>query len=176
MATNFNIGDLVETIDDNIKGKVTSIEVKHVKIITDDGFEMNFKPDELIKVPDETISIKNDELKKVIQQEMYLPKKSKSTKEKPQHKVEIDLHIHELIDDARRLSNYQILNIQLDKAKQQLDWAMRKKIRQVVFIHGVGQGVLRAELHTLFRRYDNVEFYDADYSTYGVGATKVSIY
>ena len=46
----------------------------------------------------------------------------------------------------------------------------------VVFIHGVGEGVLRQELETLFRRYNNVQFYDADYKTYGLGATEVRIF
>ncbi|MEX0273541.1 MAG: Smr/MutS family protein, partial [Flavobacteriaceae bacterium] len=45
-----------------------------------------------------------------------------------------------------------------------------------VFIHGVGEGVLREELQYLFRRYDNVEYYDADYQQYGLGATEVYIF
>jgi dsDNA-specific endonuclease/ATPase MutS2 len=64
----------------------------------------------------------------------------------------------------------------MDHAKKRLEWAMQKRLRSVVFIHGVGEGVLRAELHTLFRRYDNLEYFDADYQTYGVGATEVRIY
>ena len=45
-----------------------------------------------------------------------------------------------------------------------------------VFIHGVGEGVLKLELEYLFSRYDNVKFYDADYQKYGLGATEVYIY
>jgi hypothetical protein len=45
-----------------------------------------------------------------------------------------------------------------------------------VFIHGVGEGVLKLELEYLFGRYNNVKFYDADYKKYGLGATEVYIY
>ena len=46
----------------------------------------------------------------------------------------------------------------------------------MVFIHGVGEGVLKEELNTLLNRYNNVEYYDADFKTYGLGATEVRIF
>ena len=69
----------------------------------------------------------------------------------------------------------EILDRQLDTARGQLEFAMRKRIQRVVFIHGVGQGVLKAELRTLFRRYEGVRYGDADYRKYGQGATEVYI-
>ena len=177
MKTDLNIGDSVETLDDDIKGVVLAIENQVIKIQTEDGFEMHFQPEEIVKIPGSDLNIKEEDLHEVIQQELQTPKKPISKKkEKQPQKIEIDLHIHELIDDARGLSNFEILNIQLKKAKAQLDWAIDKRMKYVVFIHGVGQGVLKAELQTLFRRYDNLEFYDADYQTYGLGATEVYIY
>jgi dsDNA-specific endonuclease/ATPase MutS2 len=74
------------------------------------------------------------------------------------------------------MSNYEMLNLQLDTAKRQLEFAIRKRIQKVVFIHGVGEGVLREELYTLFRRYDNLKYYDAEYQKYGHGATEVYIF
>ena len=59
------------------------------------------------------------------------------------------------------------------EAKRQMDFAISKRIQKVVFIHGVGEGVLRAELESLFGRYDNLKFYDADFQKYGRGATEV---
>mgnify|MGYP005842480939 CR=1 FL=1 len=176
MPTEFKIGDVVETLDDNIKGVVVAVENEVLKIQTEDDFEMLFKPEELIKIPESELNIIDEDLYEVIQQELKNPKKSISKKEKKPQRIEIDLHIHELIDDARHLSNFEILNIQLNKAKSQLEWAINKRLKYVVFIHGVGQGVLKAELQTLFRRYDNIEFYDANYQTYGLGATEVCIY
>ena len=54
-----------------------------------------------------------------------------------------------------------------------MDFAIRKRIQKLVFIHGVGEGVLKSELDFLLGRYDNLKFYDADYQKYGVGATEV---
>ena len=74
------------------------------------------------------------------------------------------------------MSNYDMLTLQTDTAKRQLEFAIRKRIPKVVFIHGVGAGVLRQELEYLFGRYDNVKYYDANYQKYGSGATEVYIY
>ena len=69
-----------------------------------------------------------------------------------------------------------MLNIQLDTVKRQLEFAFSKKIQRIVFIHGVGEGVLRTELEYLLKRYDNIKFYDADFQKYGIGATEVYVF
>ena len=74
------------------------------------------------------------------------------------------------------MSNFDKLNLQLDTARRQLEFAIKKRIQKVVFIHGIGEGVLKMELETLFSRYDNIKYYDADYKKYGLGATEVYIY
>ncbi|MBT8320847.1 MAG: Smr/MutS family protein, partial [Eudoraea sp.] len=91
-------------------------------------------------------------------------------------KMEVDLHIHQLVPSTRGMSNYDMLNLQLETAKRQLEFAMRKRIQKVVFIHGKGAGVLQEELKYLFGRYDNLKYYDADYRKYGIGATEVYIF
>jgi dsDNA-specific endonuclease/ATPase MutS2 len=45
----------------------------------------------------------------------------------------------------------------------------------VIFIHGIGEGVLKRELQYLLKKYP-VDFYDASYQKYGLGATEVYIY
>ncbi|HZJ19117.1 MAG TPA: Smr/MutS family protein, partial [Pricia sp.] len=79
-------------------------------------------------------------------------------------------------NSTRGMSNYEMLNLQLETAKRQLEFAIKKRIQKVVFIHGVGEGVLKEELNYLFRRYENVKYYDAEYQKYGLGATEVYIY
>ena len=69
-----------------------------------------------------------------------------------------------------------MLTLQLETARRQLEFAIAQRIQRVVFIHGVGEGVLRTELEFLLGRYSNVTFYDAEYAKYGVGATEVYIY
>ena len=63
----------------------------------------------------------------------------------------------------------------METARRQLEFALSKRIQKVVFIHGVGQGVLKAELRTLFRRYDHLKVREADYRSYGLGATEIYI-
>ena len=89
--------------------------------------------------------------------------------------MEVDLHINQLVKSSRGMSNHEMLNLQLDTARHKLEFAIRKRIQKVVFIHGVGEGVLKMELEYLLGRYANVKFYDADYQKYGLGATEVYI-
>ena len=63
----------------------------------------------------------------------------------------------------------------MDGAKHKLEFAIRKKIQRIVFIHGIGEGVLRAELEFLIGRYEDLKCYDADYQKYGRGALEVYI-
>ena len=115
-----------------------------------------------------------------IKQEKELPKRKQKSAPKPKErhipKFEVDLHIHQLTDSTKGMTNFDMLNLQLDTARRQLEFAIKKRIPKMVFIHGVGEGVLRQELETLLSRYNNVQFYDADYKTYGLGATEVKIF
>ncbi len=89
--------------------------------------------------------------------------------------MEVDLHIHNLTASTRGMDNYDMLTIQMEHAKHKLEFAIRNRIPKVVFIHGVGAGVLKSELDFLFNNY-HVDFYEASYKKYGLGATEVYIY
>ena len=91
--------------------------------------------------------------------------------------VEVDLHIHELLDDFRGLSNSEMLEIQMRKFREELDNAMRKGIKKIVFIHGVGAGVLKLEIRKeLDRMKKKLDYQDASFKEYGYGATLVRIF
>ncbi|MGB7395735.1 MAG: Smr/MutS family protein [Pricia sp.] len=175
----FQIGDKVETLDDIIGGVVTQVSDHRITIKTDDGFELDFEPAQLVKIGKTKIKVSNREAARV-KAEKEIPKKRNTKSVKPKErnapKMEVDLHIGQLTQSSKGMSNYEMLNLQLDAAQRQLDFAIRKRIQKVVFIHGVGQGVLREELYTLFRRYENVKYYDAEYQQYGLGATEVYIF
>ncbi len=176
--SDFQIGDAVETLDDTITGRIITVQENTVYIETDDGFQMTFDASELVKIVGE-ISVSNYEVAQ-IKSEKEIPKKKKShsirPKERTAPKMEVDLHIHQLTESDKGMSNYDMLNLQLETAKRQLEFAIRKRIQKVVFIHGVGEGVLKEELKYLFGRYENVKYYDADYQKYGLGATEVYIF
>jgi DNA-nicking Smr family endonuclease len=89
--------------------------------------------------------------------------------------MEVDLHIERLLDSIKGMSNFDILNYQINSAQKQLEFALRKRIKCIVFIHGVGEGVLKMEVETLLRRYDYIKFHQADPRQYGMGAIEAII-
>lgn len=90
--------------------------------------------------------------------------------------IEIDLHIGELLDDTRGMSNGEMLRYQLDKFREVMEQYKSKREQRIVFIHGKGDGVLRkALLDELKRRYPDCRHQDASFQEYGFGATMVTI-
>lgn len=90
--------------------------------------------------------------------------------------VEIDLHINELLNDTKGMSNSEILNYQLDKFREVMEKYKGKREQKIVFIHGKGDGVLRkALLDELRRKYSTCRYQDASFQEYGFGATLVTI-
>jgi len=180
MTTHFKIGDLVETIDDAISGCIVEIDGEQVSLEDDQGFVIQFpKSSLMLKTPEDLIkNVSYEAAEAAKRQKDRFEKKvsSKSHLRNRDRAFTVDLHIDKLVDSTRGMSNYDMLNLQLDTAKRQLEFAMRKQMLSIVFIHGVGEGVLKQELQTLLRRYENVQFYEADYRKYGLGATEVRIY
>ncbi|OUR99021.1 DNA mismatch repair protein MutS [Flavobacteriales bacterium 33_180_T64] len=174
------VGDFISVLDEDINGVITRISGATLIIETDDGFDMEFLVSEVIK--NKTLSSQlfpNTDIDAVIDEKEQSPKR-KSIKVKPKDRnlpaMEVDLHIHQITTSNKYMSNFDMLNLQMDTARHKLEFAIKKRIQKVVFIHGVGEGVLKAELEYLFGRYDNVKYYAADYQKYGLGATEVYIY
>jgi len=177
---NFKEGDKAEVIDDNITGVVMLIKDDLITIRTPEGFDMDFTASELMHTEGmKSIKVSNVEVAQVKANKELADKpkiRKVKAKERSAPKMEVDLHINQLVSTSKGMSNYDMLNIQMETAKRQLEFAIRKRIQKVVFIHGVGAGVLKEELNYLFKRYENVKYYDADYQKYGLGATEVYIY
>ncbi len=177
--TKFQLGDKVASLNDTVEGIVVKIEIQEIIIRSEDGFEYNYLENELIPVGDLDSYLQNDHHLEFIKEtdQIKNSKKTslKSSKRKQIPPLEVDLHIHHLINSTKGLSNYDMLSLQIKTAKQQLEFAIRKKIPRVVFIHGVGEGVLKQELEYLFKKY-SVDVYEASFLKYGQGATEVYIY
>ncbi|MDB4068366.1 DNA mismatch repair protein MutS [Flavobacteriaceae bacterium] len=173
----FKVGDKICVLDQDIEGVVTSITAAAIEVETTFGFLMKFSARELLILPEEGLKVSNYDVAKIKhlkQDKMPNYKANVSKKERDVPKMEVDLHIGQLTN-ATNLSNFEMLNIQLDTAQRQLEFAISKKIQKVVFIHGVGAGVLKEELQYLFKRYDGIRVYEGDYKKYGLGATEVYI-
>jgi hypothetical protein len=98
---------------------------------------------------------------------------SNAEKDNPE---EVDLHIHEIVDDYQGLSNGEIIRIQLNRFETALEGAILNKQQKIVFIHGVGEGKLKYELRKLLdTKYLDLKYQDASFKEYGYGATMVFI-
>ncbi len=181
MKRTFQKGDHVSLKDDNISGIVIDLNNNDVVVRTTEGFDMTF-PCHLLVIENQDFFIKSmSNLSNPRSEEWakkYAPsRKSTTTKSKKRAiaPLEVDLHIGQLTNSTRGLTNFDMLNLQIKTAKQTLDYAIQKKIGSVVFIHGVGEGILKEELIYLLGRYYGLEFFDAPFSKYGAGATQVEI-
>lgn len=178
-ANGYKVGDRVEIIEENTSGVITAINGSLLDVKTEDGFVLQYAITEVVP------SIENPEYtfkgalekQRIIQQESAQISKRKQTTKRAKviPPMIVDLHIEKLTNDYKRMEVYEILELQLDRAKRSLDLAIQKKISRLVLIHGVGQGVLKAELEFLIGRYEGLNHEPADYRTFGQGATLVHI-
>ena len=91
--------------------------------------------------------------------------------------INVDLHIEEI--EKRTMNHHQskpILQIQLEEFEKNLESAIAHGMDEITFIHGVGNGVLREEIHRKLGRHKNVAFFkDAQKDKFGYGATTAKI-
>lgn len=89
---------------------------------------------------------------------------------------EVDLHIHELVENEAGMSPKDKLDLQLDIFRKEMKSAISDKVNKIIFIHGVGNGTLKIEIRKeLQTKFKNFEFQDASFKEYGYGATMVII-
>jgi len=159
----------------------------------EDGFDMKYKLKELMlvmsskdemeaynnKLPDLASILAQDvdeKRQKAIQEQFdikYSNARATNQKRRGEHMV-IDLHIHELVDDQSGLQDRTKLDIQLNHFERMMRIAGEQRVRRVVFIHGVGQGVLRHQIRSrLEMYYPDCSVRDGNPREYGAGATEV---
>lgn len=166
---NFRIGDRVSFLD--AIGEATIKNLKEDKALLEDefGFENWFLLDEIIvreKIEVASVSFKDEATKP--------EKRKQAVKDRGIH--EMDLHIHQLLDNTRGMTNFDMLTLQLREAEKALKKARKAKAIKLIFIHGVGEGKLRLELHHWLAGVEKISFYDASFLKYGAGATEVDLW
>ncbi len=102
----------------------------------------------------------------------YDASKAKEHLEPPRSVV--DLHIEKLTDDWKRLSNYEILSLQLKAFEKYYHLSIAHHQHSLTVIHGVGEGVLRNEIHDILRLKKEVKsFVNQYHPNFGYGATEI---
>lgn len=174
----FQIGNIVRVIDEAIEGEIINISAQAITIRTIDDFDFEFQPHEIVVIKEnqKELSKFSDINNSLLQEKLKEGTRKKSVFKRDKNEVilKVDLHIEQLVPSTRNLDTFDILNYQLRHAKGKLEWAIAKRISKIIFIHGVGDGILKKELLGLLKRYP-VRFTDASFKKYGYGATEVSL-
>jgi hypothetical protein len=182
-------GDLVRLIDEVGEGRVVRIisdelaevetttgwllpvYIKKLVVIPEKLPQSSFKGS--VKKPSETFYSKTDKID--TDQSAKRQNLSKPSNHKPPPR-EIDLHINKLIDRVTGLSNTEILMLQLNKFRRELDISIKSHEREIIFIHGIGNGTLKNELRRVAdQEYRWCSQEDASFKEYGFGATRIRI-
>ena len=192
----FKPGDRVRFLND--VGEATVIQMtsaSEVLIVDDTDFEYTYPAAELLLIANDIdeeqayrssapssheVLYRNVDQDSVKRAEQQFKGKYKEREEgNVRHRgdlVEVDLHIHELVDSEAGMDNAAMLDVQMQHFERMMRRAEREKIHRVVFIHGIGQGVLRAEIRKHLDMYfPDVTYQDARYEEYGYGATEVRL-
>lgn len=86
----------------------------------------------------------------------------------------VDLHIEKLADNWKKMSNFEILTLQLKEFEKWFDLAISHRQPSLTIIHGVGTGKLRDEIHDLLKVKKGVKSFVNQYDPrFGYGATEI---
>lgn len=172
----FSPGDKVRFLDEVGEGVVVDYQSDYRVIVRSaDGFDYSYRVEQLVHATTEDDYRLDAVADKIKSSDRPAQKKERNRGNTAPDSLEVDLHIEQLVERTGGLDNYSIVQIQLEHFRSALESAMQQKVRKVIFIHGVGEGKLRSEIHHRLEGYSNIEYHDASYRSYGFGATEVRI-
>ena len=162
----FTVGEKVRFINESGTGIIKKIIDSNTYIVEDDtGFDIEIKFKELVKIHSD-----------VYPDTPADPEPCYRSIPRLDYGKEIDLHIHQLIEDETNLLSHEKLLLQLSSLANYInDYILPERISEFVVIHGVGKGALKSEIYHYFLNKKGFFICDADYRKYGKGATKVKV-
>ena len=163
-----HVGQSVVLMDSDLRGKIVRLG-KKVTIELEDGMRIEAAYGEFAVTCDAEISaLKETRAKAGKKAEGHNSKRTKSTA-KPE--LTIDLHI-EAIPGGRSVPKGQQLQFQIDIFKRVLKENMHHKGLRITFIHGIGDGTLKAAIR---KELDEVYALRCSYSVGDPAVTTVTI-
>lgn len=182
-ASPFRIGEKVAFRDEDVKGVVKRIHRDVIVVETTDGFEYKCSPREIVsqEIASEALSafIPDKDWDFVSHDKYNVKRRATPPTNKAQRVVParvLDLHIEKLVKSTRGMTSGDMLEYQLRYARTAIDAARAERHRRLIFIHGVGDGVLKDELIHMLKGYPRCRYFDAPFHLYGEGATEVEFY
>lgn len=144
-----------------LKPKSLFGQTEHLSLLDKQGFSWPLDQTES-SIPQEKLQDFFQSTKQSEKQDFFIPEE------------EVDLHIEALREDWPQLNGEEILRYQLEHFRRCLEAAAAKGFEKIIFIHGVGNGTLRTEIHKRLGKSLGVKtFKDARKDRFGYGATEV---
>ena len=170
MGKIFKQGDKIKFLNEQGSGEVIELLDKNiVRVLRSDGFEQNYKIEDLIVVNENDSYFAYGE---VYAKEESMNSSKKSSKGTLQKNWKIDLHIENLLSNYHHMKNYDIVTYQINYCENIVRKAIKNNVYKLTIIHGKGSGVLREEVLYMLKKYD-VETKDSFFEKHGGGATDV---
>lgn len=188
------VGTKVRFLDEVGNGIVTKILSEAKVMVEDDsGFEYPYDASRLLVIEDakeEKMAYERviPSVLEIVQQDLSAERKTRIEKDfKTKYKeanarsnersdMEVDLHMHAIVDSQSGLEPSTMLELQLAHFERMLQIGIRQRMKKLVFIHGIGQGVLRHQIWSrVDQYYPDCSCRSADPREYGSGATEVWI-
>tara|TARA_Y100001968_G_C19273821_1_gene675625 strand:+ start:346 stop:864 length:519 start_codon:yes stop_codon:yes gene_type:complete len=163
MSIKFRIGDNVILKKERTKAIVILvIGDKKLKVEDEYGFKYILNSSDILPLNTSTDNMISYGTNFVIKDEEITKEKKKMSFSKTDSRgqVKIDLHIDKITSNYD-MKNSEIIKIQMDFCKKELDQAMIKQKHSLEIIHGIGGGVLKAEVHKLLNLY-NLTFFESN--------------
>lgn len=163
-----HVGQSVVLMDSDLRGKIVQLG-KRVTIELEDGLMIEAAYGEFAVTCETEISaLKQTKAKAGKKTEVKVGKPSKST---AKQELTIDLHI-EAIPGGRSVPKGQHLQFQMDTFRSAIRDNMRHKGMKITFIHGIGDGTLKAAIR---KELDEVYALRCSYSVGDPAVTTVTI-
>lgn len=191
MAT-FQKGETVRLLNESGRGIIISVDENSCTAVVElDGFEFEYPLSELVSNDGDITKFQEREVNLPTEQQKeqshdfgqnrktafaYFKSESIFRRVNPKGLPEIDLHIDEITPYANRMTSGEKLEYQINYLKEAIDCACLKKVRRLIIIHGVGEGVLKTEVRKYLKSLEFAQIEDAPLKLYGTGATLVQLY
>ncbi len=172
----FKVGDRVQILNETYGGTVIQcLPPASYEIDADHGFPETHEESNLVSSPDPQ---DYDNQMPILEEQGKDQEKGNVYSGKPIKPKVIDLHSWEIIDKTSHLEKRKILLKQLEYFRNEMNRAMSTNTKEIIFIHGVGEGVLRRGIRNQIDEfYPDAQYTDASFKDYGPGgATKVRLF
>ncbi len=159
-------GDLVSILDENFKGKITSLQGRFAVVEDEHGFEHRVELQKL--VPQNP----------TIYEGTHIIKKQESTIKNSKKNVKservLDLHFEQLVPNPQDYDSWERLFLQKEKLMEQLDYCRKNFIRKLTIIHGIGDGVLQDMVYETLRGFAGIDYEENDFFYHSSGNVVVT--